>query len=109
MTAIDYFAWFIFLTIVISVVFVLVSLAQLPGKFARDRNHPQADAINLASWLGMLLTMGVVWVVAMIWSRMVPYAPAGASGHAETDLLQTRISDIEARLADIGKKEQSQA
>lgn len=108
MAAIDYFAWFVFLTMIISIVFVLVSLAQLPGKFAREHNHPQADAINLAGWLGLLLTMGVVWVVAMVWSRMEPHKPVDTDSHAETDMLQARIAIIEAQLADLGEKKEPQ-
>jgi len=69
---IDYFAWIVLLVIIISAVFVFVSLAALPGKTARARSHPQADAINMAGWLGMLLTLGTVWVLAMIWARTVP-------------------------------------
>lgn len=38
MTAIDTFAWIVF---IVSVAVVFVALAQLPGKTARERNHPQ--------------------------------------------------------------------
>ena len=59
MEAIDYFSWFVLIVILLSVVFVFVSLAQLPGKMARARSHPHADAVDMAGWLGMLLTLGV--------------------------------------------------
>ena len=77
MSAIDYFAWFVFITIIVSAVAVFVALAALPGKTARARQHPNADAINVAGWLGLLLTMGVVWVLAMIWAYTLP--PGGKS------------------------------
>jgi len=69
MSGLDVFAWFVFILIILCAVVVFVGLAQLPGKTARERNHPQAEAINIASWLGLLLTMGVVWVIAMIWRK----------------------------------------
>ncbi len=95
MTGIDYFAWFVFIVIILSAVYIFVALAELPGKTARARNHPQADAINIASWLGLLLTMGVVWVIAMIWSRMVPVV---SSGGAEIAALRARVAELESEV-----------
>jgi hypothetical protein len=46
-------------------VIVLFILA-LPGKIARRRGHPHADAVELMGWLGVL--GGVSWISALIWS-----------------------------------------
>jgi hypothetical protein len=40
------------------------------GKIAAQRNHPQAEAIKVAGWLGMLT--GIIWILAMIWAYMKP-------------------------------------
>lgn len=59
------------LTIVVMIVLValtgviLAYLGMLPGKIAKGRNHPQAEAINVASWLG-IITLGVLWPFALI-------------------------------------------
>lgn len=98
MTGLDIFAWIVFIIILVSVVVVFVTLAQMPGKTARERNHPQAEAINIASWLGLLLTMGVVWVVAMIWSRMTPISGV-ATDAAELERLRTKVAELEDRLS----------
>jgi hypothetical protein len=45
---------------------VIVQLGTLPGKIARKRNHPQADAVDAASWIG--LALGVFWPLAFIWA-----------------------------------------
>jgi len=51
--------------VVCSMVLVLFILG-LPGRIARQRNHPEAEAVNLMGWLGFL---GVIpWVNALIWS-----------------------------------------
>ncbi len=50
----------------------VVVLGMLPGKIARRRNHPQAEAINALSWLGLLLSFGVLWVVALTWAFTRP-------------------------------------
>jgi hypothetical protein len=39
MTGIDYFAWFNFITIVVSAAVVFIALAQLPGKTAAQKSR----------------------------------------------------------------------
>jgi hypothetical protein len=102
MTGLDYFAWIVFIVIVVSVVVVFIVLAQLPGKTAAANGHPQADAINVASWLGLLFTGGIVWILAMVWSRMRPVAEPVQSDRAEVDALKSRIADLESQLARSG-------
>ena len=97
MSAIDIFSWIVLIVIIVSAVVVFVALAQLPGKTARERNHPQAEAIEVASWLGLLLTIGVVWVLAMVWARMTPLG--ATAGNDDVDALRERIAELESRLA----------
>ncbi len=60
-----------------------VELASLPGKKAAERNHPQAEAIKVLGWLGLLFG-GVGWAVAVVWAYtkpvFAPVAPAAAGG-----------------------------
>jgi hypothetical protein len=63
------FALFVLLTLIATVVGALVWLAMLPGKIAAQREHPQADAIRVAGWLG--IATGIVWMVALIWAYTV--------------------------------------
>ena len=101
MTAVDYFAWFVFIVILVSLVGVFVALAQLPGQTARARNHPQADAINVAGWLGLLLTLGVVWALALVWAYTKPLTGVAASSDdgGELEALRSRVAELETRLA----------
>lgn len=102
MTPVDYFAWFVFIVIIVSVVWVFVALAMLPGKIAKKRNHPQAEAINAAGWLGLLLTVGVVWALAVVWALMKPVVrPVDATSldDSEIDALKARIVELEVQLA----------
>lgn len=98
MQPIDYFAWFVFIVIIVVVVVVFVALAMLPGKMAKTNNHPNAKAINLAGWLGMLLTAGVFWAVAMVWANMKPVGDAALA--RQNDDLQERIKELEAQLSE---------
>ncbi len=95
MSGLDIFAWIIFIVSIISMTGVFLALGQMPGKTARERGHPQSDAIDLAGWLGLILTMGVVWVFAMIWARTVP----ADSASDELSELRKRISELENQQA----------
>ena len=70
---------FVILVILVMVVAVIyIEIASMPGKTARERGHPQADAINMLGWIGLLLGVGP-WLVAMVWSRMQPLKINGGS------------------------------
>jgi NADH:ubiquinone oxidoreductase subunit 6 (subunit J) len=70
MTGLDIFATIVLLLVIATVVGVLVVLAMMPGKIAAQRNHPQAEAVKVAGWLGMLT--GIIWILAMIWAYIKP-------------------------------------
>lgn len=47
-------------------------LVEMPGKLAADRHHPNAAAIRVCGWMG-LLTFGLFWAAAMVWAtRAIP-------------------------------------
>jgi len=73
MTGLDIFATIVLILVIATVVGVLVVLAMMPGKIAAQRNHPQAEAVNVAGWLGMLT--GIIWILAMIWAYIKPTDP----------------------------------
>jgi len=56
-------------------------LGIMPGRIARQRHHPQADAINVCGWWGVF-TMGLLLPVAYIWAYSNPRwrdeSPSGA-------------------------------
>jgi len=56
----------ILIVVAVNVVFLLW-LAALPGQIARDRNHPQAEAIGVCGWLS-LLTLFATWPIALVWA-----------------------------------------
>ena len=63
--------FFILLLLFILVAWLFVELGGLPGKKALEREHPQAEAINVLGWLGLLLG-GVGWVFALVWAYTKP-------------------------------------
>jgi hypothetical protein len=86
----DAFALIVLLTLVATAIWLFVIIGRIPGRIARAANHPQAEAINLLGWFG-LLAGGVGWVIALIWAKTVPGADARA--------LEARVEALEAKLA----------
>ena len=92
MGALGIFALIVLSTLVATVLGAVIWLAMLPGKIAVKREHPQADAIRIAGWLGILT--GVVWILAMIWA----YTRFGAGEQADEGL-KKRVAELEQRFA----------
>ena len=57
--------------------FVLFDMAVLPGRIAKERAHPQADAVKMAGILGILTF--VLWPLALIWAYHHPTEQADRS------------------------------
>jgi hypothetical protein len=52
--------------IVVAFLGVAVLVLGLPGRIAIARNHPEAEAIYLMSWIGFLAV--VPWIQALMWA-----------------------------------------
>ena len=61
----------ILVILVLLAIWIYVEMAKFPGQKARDRGHPQSDAINVLAWVGLLLGI-VPWVVALVWAYTKP-------------------------------------
>jgi hypothetical protein len=72
MDVLSFFALIVLILLVVLAVYVVVELARWPGRVARERSHPHADAVNVCSWLGILLTAGAAWIIAAVWAHMPP-------------------------------------
>ena len=63
----------ILVALLLLVIWLYTVLAAIPGKTARERGHPQAEAINVLAWVGLLLG-AVPWLIALVWAYMNPIA-----------------------------------
>jgi amino acid transporter len=68
--------------LVLLLVWIFVKLAALPGQTALERGHPQAEAINVLGWVGLLLGVAP-WLVALVWAYMKPAAVQQGSSDAQ--------------------------
>ena len=48
-------------------VLIYIWIAGLPGRIALARNHPEAEAVKIMGWAGLLPTI-LPWVQAFIWA-----------------------------------------
>ena len=88
----DIFALIVLFILIAFGIALVVVLGPLPGKIAKQRNHPQADAIQVMGWIG-LITLGLLWLIALIWA----YTKPSQSGSADSQLAK-RVSSLENQL-----------
>lgn len=62
----DYLTFLSFFVIGSGLVATVVFVLGLPGRIARSRKHPEAEAVNLMGWLGFVAI--VPWVQAFLWA-----------------------------------------
>ena len=65
------FSLMVIVVLVVAAIWMVLALAMWPGKVARRRRHPYAEAVELAGWLGILVG-GLLWPFALIWAYSTP-------------------------------------
>jgi uncharacterized membrane protein YkvI len=96
MSGIDIFGWVVLVIMIATVVVVFVVLGTMPGKIARQREHPQAQAIQVAAWLALIFGFAA-WPFVMVWAYLRPVARPLDQPEGET--ARRRIAELEAHVA----------
>lgn len=99
MSGLDIFALIVLIILIISGLAAWAMLAMYPGIIARQRNHPQAEAINVCGWWGAI-TLGLLSPVAFIWAYT--NSAASLTGREEP------LAPVEHENAPDGNKETAQ-
>lgn len=102
MSFVDIFTWIVLLIIIATVVGILVFLGLWPGKVAEQRNHPQAEAIQIGSWVALLFGF-VLWPLVLIWAYTRPANIQVISRNKMevTDEVNLKILALETRIAQL--------
>ena len=66
MGALGVAALIVIFVLLVGITAAIVVLGSLPGKIAEERGHPYAEAVNVASWVGIFT--GVMWPFVFIWA-----------------------------------------
>jgi prepilin signal peptidase PulO-like enzyme (type II secretory pathway) len=67
MSGLDIFAWIVLLVLVATLVAIVVALGMMPGRIARRRGHPWAEAVAVGSWATLIFGF-VFWPLVLIWA-----------------------------------------
>jgi uncharacterized BrkB/YihY/UPF0761 family membrane protein len=67
MSFIDIFAWIVLLVLVATLVAVFIALGMMPGRIARKRAHPWAQAVTVGGWATLIFGF-VFWPLVLIWA-----------------------------------------
>lgn len=86
----------------------IVQLGALPGKIAHRRGHPQADAVNAASWISFL-TLGALWPLAFVWaffngdesSAETPTRRQQSMNQQSEESLGKEVENLQSRLTEL--------
>lgn len=62
----DYITFVVLALCVLAFLIILFWFANLPGKIAIARKHPEAEAVKLMGWAGFFAV--VPWIQAFIWA-----------------------------------------
>ena len=93
---------FVVLIVLVALIGVIVVfLGTLPGKIAKRRNHPQTEAINVASWLG-IITLGLLWPFALIWAYIRSGEQSAVVSSEKRASLESRVESLEEQVRQLG-------
>ncbi|MCF7984528.1 MAG: DUF3302 domain-containing protein [Thiohalocapsa sp.] len=65
----DYFALGLMLFVAVFLFYGMIVLHDIPYEIAKERNHPQQDAIHVAGWVS-LFTLHAIWPFLWIWAML---------------------------------------
>lgn len=67
MPFIDIFAWIVLSVVVATLVASFIALGVMPGRIARKRGHPWAQAVAIGSWATLVFGL-VFWPLVLVWA-----------------------------------------
>ena len=85
----EIFALIVLAVLVAAAIWLVVVIGNIPGNLARAAGHPQAEAISMLAWIG-LLTLGLGWFIALVWAKTNPVFPSAE--------LEQRVAELERKL-----------
>lgn len=98
MDFLDIFTWIVLLITIVTVLAVFVFMGIWPGKVACENKHPQAQAIQVASWVALIFGV-VAWPFVLVWAYTKPVSvQLSDSDDVSTPALVSKVATLEARV-----------
>jgi len=89
----DFVALGIFITVLITLLYAIIYIHDIPYEIAKKRNHPHQDALHTAGWVSLFL-MHALWPFLWIWATL--YKPEKGWGMASDGVEDTATSQDES-------------
>lgn len=104
----DYLALLMLMVSVTMSIYVLLYIHDIPHRIAKQRNHPQAEAIHVACWLS-LFTLHALWPLVFMWAVSNKQALSVTLGEggvktASGESQSAQLAPLLARLESIEQK-----
>lgn len=97
----NYLSLFMLILSVTISIYVLLYIHDIPHRIAKQRNHPQAEAIHVACWLS-LFTLHALWPLVFMWAVSKKQAFTVAVG--DGTIQDTQLSELLVRLESVEKQ-----
>lgn len=92
----DYIALGIAILVILVILVAFVSIADIPYRIARKRNHPHRDAIHVGCWVS-LITLGALWPLILLWALVVPNPSDSSASSDDAELARLRRENADLR------------
>lgn len=99
----DYIALGVLCFVILTIIYGIIYIHDIPYEIAKKRHHPHQDAIHTAGWVSLFL-MHTIWPFLWIWASLYkPEKGWGSAGHQEhpDSPLQKKIEQLEQRITEL--------
>ncbi len=92
----EYVALGILVFAAVTVFYGIIVIHDIPYEIAKERNHPQQDALHVAGWVS-LFTLHVLWPFLWIWAMLYREDRGWGFSHQDKTPSQQGDNDITAQ------------
>lgn len=106
----DYIALCVLFFVIITIIYGIIYIHDIPYEIAKKRKHPHQDAIHTAGWVSLFL-MHTIWPFLWIWATL--YKPERGWGLADAQnkpepALQIQMSLLEKRITELEEQQRGE-
>lgn len=107
----DYIALCVLIFVILTLIYGIIYIHDIPYEIAKKRKHPHQDAIHTAGWVSLFL-MHTIWPFLWIWATL--YKPERGWGLADSskDSPENSHADqllrLEKRITELEKQKQNE-
>jgi hypothetical protein len=101
----NYFALGLLVFVAIVLFYGIIVIHDIPYKIAKQRNHPQQDAIHVAGWIS-LFTLHVLWPFLWIWATLYR-EDRGWGFQTDKAVTPEAVHELKAELATVSTRLQA--